>query len=221
MRILRKPALDPSSFLSLFELTHSRQATYRYSFDKQYEYGIMPYWISGNNPPIPMIRLEGSALVSPLFAAHARFELCAAKCGSATPFVYRSCALFHFPYPVSPLLATYTRTAGCISTLPILKLCDSFSQAPSPIFSGRNFLTPYLSYSSALFCTHKKLNSFLFMLFRTLLQKHRGVGDSSHSHIACWSHESLVRSSGFPSSHPLESPRYTQRACTQRNEARA
>jgi hypothetical protein len=54
------------------------------------------------------------------------------------------------------------------------------------------------------------------------LQKHRGVGDHSHSHIACWGHESPVASSGFPSPHPLKSPRYTiQRACTHRNEARA
>ena len=31
-------------------------------------------------------------------------------------------ALFHFPYPVTPLLATLTKTAGCIPTIPILEL---------------------------------------------------------------------------------------------------
>jgi len=37
-----------------------------------------------------------------------------------------SCALFHFPYPVTPLLAcppwrdTLTKTAGCIPTIPIM-----------------------------------------------------------------------------------------------------
>ena len=156
--LLRKPALDPSSFPALFKLTHGRQATYQYSFDKQYGYGIMASWISENNPPIPMTRLEGSAPITPLLATHTRLRLCAAKCLSATPFVSNPYALFHFPYPVSPLLATHTKTAGCIPTPPILKL------APPP-------------------------------------------GSSPI---------------GFPSSHPLESPRYTiQRTCTHRNEARA
>src|SRR3989442_16045497 len=34
----------------------------------------------------------------------------------------RACALFHFPYPISPLLATLTKTAGCVSTIPKLEL---------------------------------------------------------------------------------------------------
>src|SRR5229473_6851478 len=37
-------------------------------------------------------------------------------------------------------------------------------------------LTSAFSYSSELFCTRQKLNSFLFKQFRTLLQKHPGVG---------------------------------------------
>jgi hypothetical protein len=162
----------------------------------------MGYWISGNNPSIPMIRLEGSALLTPLFVTHTRFELCTAKCASATPFVYRCYALFHFPYPVSLLFATHTKTAGCIPTLPVLKLRASLRQTPPPLFSGRNFLTPFLPHSSALFC------------------KNTGGGVPLVLRIACWSHESPVVSSGFPSFHPLESPHYTTDR-THRNEARA
>jgi hypothetical protein len=33
-----------------------------------------------------------------------------------------------------------------------LKLCATLSQTPFPLFSCRNFLTPFLSQSSALFC---------------------------------------------------------------------
>ena len=74
------------------------------------------------------------------------------------PLLPIASTLFHFPYPISPFLATLTKTAGCVPTLPILKLAPP--PASSPI--------------------------------------------------------------GFPSSHPLESPRrFTKRACTHRNEARA
>jgi len=36
------------------------------------------------------------------------------------PFVFKAYALFHFPYPVSLVFATLTKTAGCIPTIPIL-----------------------------------------------------------------------------------------------------
>ncbi|SRR5712691_4939215 len=42
-------------------------------------------------------------------------------------------------------------------------------------------LTSAFSYSSELFCTRQKLNSFLFKQFRTLSQKHPGVGYPSRS----------------------------------------
>ncbi len=50
-------------------------------------------------------------------------------------------------------------------------------QAPFPARTS-NFqgLTSVFSHSSALFCTHKKLNSFVFMRFRTLCEKTPGVG---------------------------------------------
>src|SRR6266568_4446715 len=35
----------------------------------------------------------------------------------------RACALFHFPYPVSPVFATLTKSAGCVpTTIPKLEL---------------------------------------------------------------------------------------------------
>src|SRR5712692_11400438 len=45
----------------------------------------------------------------------------------------------------------------------------------SPVTSHES-LSPFLSYSSELFCTHQKLNPFVFMRFRTLCQKLPGVG---------------------------------------------
>ena len=41
---------------------------------------------------------------------------------------------------------------------------------------SQNYSTSFFSDSCALFCTHKKLNPFLFKQFRTLLQKHPGWG---------------------------------------------
>src|SRR5258708_2498395 len=46
-------------------------------------------------------------------------------------------------------------------------------------------LTPFLSYSSKLFCTHQKLNPFVFMQFRTLCEKHPGVGYESVWQLCC------------------------------------
>src|SRR5882724_775590 len=59
--------------------------------------------------------------------------LCAAKSASVTPFVWRSCALFHFPYPVSPFIATLTRTTGvCTDSSHIGTRCSSSGPSPSP-----------------------------------------------------------------------------------------
>src|ERR1700730_764200 len=51
--------------------------------------------------------------------------LCPAKCPSATPFLSDDSTLFHFPYPVSPVFATHTKTAGCVPTIPILELATA------------------------------------------------------------------------------------------------
>ena len=44
------------------------------------------------------------------------------KLAKIDPFKSVPCALFHFPYPLGPLFATPTKTAGCGPTLPILEL---------------------------------------------------------------------------------------------------
>src|SRR6266404_46819 len=51
-----------------------------------------------------------------------QFSLCVVKCAPATPFLSRACALLHFPYPVTPVFVTHTKTAGCVPTIPILEL---------------------------------------------------------------------------------------------------
>src|SRR5882672_7406843 len=60
-----------------------------------------------------------------------------------------------------------------------------------PLVSRREKLTSFISHSSALFCIHQKLNSFLFKRFRTLLQKHPGVGHLFAASLT--SHETLLR----------------------------
>src|SRR5712692_7624222 len=44
------------------------------------------------------------------------------------------------------------------------------------LISNLQHLTSVFSHSCALFCTHQKLNSFVFMRLRTLCQKLPGVG---------------------------------------------
>src|SRR5882672_1147176 len=72
--------------------------------------------------PLRTIPLSSFFACPPWRATHAQSPLCVAKCVSATPFLCRTCALFHFPYPVTPVFATHTKTAGCVPTIPILKL---------------------------------------------------------------------------------------------------
>src|SRR5258708_7430994 len=68
---------------------------------------------------------------------------------TATPFsrsfFSSTSALFHFPYPATLLFATLTKTAGCIPTIPILKLAPRHSSLAIAV------------------------KSFLFTFFRTLL----------------------------------------------------
>ena len=56
-----------------------------------------------------MILLGRGTLISPLLATLTQTTLCIAKRASATPFVCGPYALFHFPYPVSPVFATATK----------------------------------------------------------------------------------------------------------------
>ena len=68
-------------------------------------------------------------LLTPFFAAHTQSPLCVVKCLPATSFLSDSSALFHFPYSVSPVFATHTKTAGCAPTIPILEL-SAFHTTP-------------------------------------------------------------------------------------------
>ena len=84
---------------------------------------------------------------------------------------------FHSPYPVTPLLATLTKTAGaCTNSSQFRTRLDAPLGMPSnshtPSFSiSYPLLFPALAHSFAHFCTYEKLNSFLFRRFRTLSQK--------------------------------------------------
>src|SRR6266849_4149930 len=51
----------------------------------------------------------------------------------------------------------------------------SLRAQPREISPLAAYSSPFFSYSCALFCTHKKLNSFPFKRFRTLCQKTPGV----------------------------------------------
>src|SRR3989442_6274671 len=100
-----------------------------------------------------------------------------------------ACALFHFPYPPSPLLATLTKTAGCIPTIPNLELATLQSplawrphkglpalavllashEVPHLQLSRSGFIYPlfflHLAHSLAQWTLH---NSFVFKRLRTL-----------------------------------------------------
>jgi hypothetical protein len=69
------------------------------------------------------------------------------------PFLSYTSALFHFPYPVTPLFATLTKTAGRTPTIPVLE--------PNP-------QTPLFANHFQLSTTH--FMSFFFILLRTLLR---------------------------------------------------
>src|SRR6266568_4083569 len=54
-----------------------------------------------------------------------------------------------------------------------------FRNSISDRFHSRPYSSSLFSHSSGLFCTLAKINSFLFMYFRTLCPKHRGGGRGS------------------------------------------
>ncbi len=94
------------------------------------------------------------------------------------PFFSWACALFHFPYPVTLLFATHTKSAG------VYTKSSHFGTPRSSLAtltSTLRHLTSIFSYSCELFCTLQKLNFCVFKQFCTLLQKQPGVGVPSHS----------------------------------------
>src|SRR5712692_8631336 len=102
-----------------------------------------------------------------------RHFLRVAKSCFLSPFFSTPSALFQVPYPVSPVFATLTKTAGCIPIIPIMELNASRRPVAFPI---PYHLSPFFSHSCTLFCTHQNHNSFVFNRFRTLCQKLPGVG---------------------------------------------
>ena len=82
-------------------------------------------------------------------------------------------ALTHCPFCNSSLFTHMHVMGGCTPLL-AMRLATAI---PSSLSTN-----PYLLYfqtlahSSALFCSRQKLNFFIFNLFRTLCQKHPGVG---------------------------------------------
>jgi hypothetical protein len=108
--------------------------------------------------------------------------------------------LFQVPYPATPLFATLMRALhpGRFCGTKTAGVCINNSHSgtrPSftPRFADRRFrlgrngplitlcstqVLPFhiLAHSFALFCTHTKLNPFLFKRFRTLCKKTPGVG---------------------------------------------
>src|SRR5712691_3491008 len=113
-----------------------------------------------------MINRERCTLISPLLAPPAGLTLCVAQCASATPFVSRSYALFHFPYPASPLLATRlsraqtrdTKTAGVWPNSS--HFGTGGSKLPAISFLFTFFHTLLHSSKSQPFCFQANPNSF-------------------------------------------------------------
>ena len=87
--------------------------------------------------------------------------------------------LFQVPYPISPLLAILTKTAGVYTNkFPFWFTPSQASSLPAAVTRHRSpvYSSSFFSNCCALFCTHQKLNSFIFNRFRTLCQKTPGVG---------------------------------------------
>jgi hypothetical protein len=94
-----------------------------------------------------------------------------------SPFCSYSSALFHFPYPATPLFATLTKTPGVYpnsSHSGTRSTCLPVSSVP-PVTNHQSRILLF-SHSYTLFCIFPKLNSFLFKRFRTLCEKHPGWG---------------------------------------------
>src|SRR6266446_1356942 len=83
-------------------------------------------WVGSHSAPISFHTIP----LSPFFAClpwqacppGPATHLSRAQSTPASPFLSGVCALFHFPYPVTPVFATHTKTAGCVPTIPILEL---------------------------------------------------------------------------------------------------
>ncbi len=92
----------------------------------------------------------------------------------------------------SPLESALTKTGGWgPSVLAALQPFDVQTFKCPNIFQS----SPFFSHSSELFCAQQKVNSFVFMQFRTLCQKHPGVGGTATP--TCSNFRSLPRFTGL------------------------
>ena len=91
---------------------------------------------------------------------------------------FYSPSLFQVPYPVSPLLATLTKTAG-VYTNNSCSGSNRLQQRRGALHSSQALTTVFKFVLFTLLRTllhSPKLNSFIFNRFRTLCQKTPGVG---------------------------------------------
>ncbi len=96
--------------------------------------------------------------------------------------------------PVSRLESALTKTGGGGSFRPFnvatFQRLDVQTPKRPHIFQS----SPLFSHCSELFCTHQKLNSFVFMEFQTLCTKHLGCGGPATA--ACSNFRALPRAAG-------------------------
>ncbi len=94
----------------------------------------------------------------------------------------RACALFHFPYPVSPVFATLTRTAGVYTNNSHSGTHNYFDRGATRFVRSAQSrslgLIAFLSRHSAL---ATRLKSFIFISFRTLLHSRKDQLFSFHA----------------------------------------
>jgi hypothetical protein len=126
---------------------------------------------------LPYGRLQ-TASPSPCFRTLSKLGSLRVKLSHSFPPVFPLSPIFRtffqVPYPVTPLFATLTKTAGvCTQNSP-------FWNRFTPYLAEAPFITRHriqvlsfqiLPHSSALFCARAKLDSFLFKRFRTLRRK--------------------------------------------------
>ena len=135
-----------------------------------------------------MVALRAVLLNSPV-------SLCPCRLPSPAGRTRRSsilCTHFQVPYPVSPVLATLTKTGGVYTNNSHSGFTPSATERNSPLITRHSSLAlksfPFIPLRTLLHTA--KLNSFLFKRFRTLCQKPPGWGyghtmrrkrDSSHA----------------------------------------
>jgi hypothetical protein len=108
------------------------------------------------------------------------------KSPAIRPFrIFRT--FFQVPYAVSPLFASFTKTAGVwgySSHSGTVDASSTFKHSDLQMFPRVSELSRFFSNSCALFCTLQKINSFVFKRFCTLSQKPPGVEVPPTFHVS-------------------------------------